>query len=88
MNRLVSVGYVGRTFMVRTLLDISALDTRVQEEICKYGILKNFRIVLWRQEPDETGSNWNARIQRIDGSPNNFGWWDVVPQMRERFNLA
>jgi hypothetical protein len=41
--------------------------------------------VLWRQEPDDTGSNWNARIERISsGSLNNFGGWDVVPNLRER----
>jgi hypothetical protein len=44
--------------------------------------------VVWRQEPDPTGCNWNARIDRLrgDGS-SDTSWWDVVPQMRERFNL-
>jgi hypothetical protein len=74
--------------VARSLVDISDLDTRVQDEISRYGNLKEFHIVLWRQEPDATGSNRNARIERISGgSLNNFGWWDVVPQLRDRFNL-
>jgi hypothetical protein len=75
--------------MERSLLDIGALDTRVQEEIAKYGSVKDFHIVLWRKQPDRTASNWNAHIQRVNGSPlDTFSWWDVVPEMRERFNLV
>jgi hypothetical protein len=74
--------------MARSLVDISELDSRVQEEVAKYGSIKDFHVVLWRQEPDASGSNWNARIERIKGtSLKTFSWWDVVPQMRERFNL-
>jgi hypothetical protein len=47
----------------------------------------DFHIVLWRQDPDTTGCNWNAHIERIRGSLTDSSWWDVVPQMRERFNL-
>jgi hypothetical protein len=75
----------------RSLLDISALDSRVQEEIAKYGTIKEFQVVLWRQEPDTTGCNWNARIEYIGrkraADSRDLTWWDVVPQMRERFNL-
>jgi len=74
--------------VTRSLLDIGALDTRVQEEVAKYGLIKDFHVALWRQEPDASGCNWNARIERISGgSLNNFTWWDVIPQMREQFNL-
>jgi len=74
--------------MARSLLDISALDTLVQNEVARFGNIKDFHVVLWRQEPDATGSNWNARIERIRGtSLETFSWWDVVPYMRERFNL-
>ena len=77
--------------MERSLLDISALDSRVQEEIAKYGTIKEFQVVLWRQEPDTTGCNWNARIEYIGrkraADSRDLTWWDVVPQMRERFNL-
>ena len=77
--------------MERSLLDISTLDSRVQEEIAKYGTIKEFQVVLWRQEPDTTGCNWNARIEYIGrkraADPRDLTWWDVVPQMRERFNL-
>lgn len=74
--------------MERSLIDIAALDIRVQEEVAKYGMLKEFRIVLWRQDPDTAGSNWNARIDRISGGAlDTFSWWDVIPKIRERFNL-
>ena len=77
--------------MERSLLDISTLDSRVQEEIAKYGTIKEFQVVLWRQEPDTTGCNWNARIEYIGrkraADSRDLTWWDVVPQMRERFNL-
>jgi hypothetical protein len=44
--------------------------------------------VLWRQEPDADGCNWNARIECVRGRHlNDCSWWDVVPQMRERFKL-
>jgi hypothetical protein len=75
----------------RSLLDINTLDSRVQEEIAKYGTIKEFQVVLWRQEPDTTGCNWNARIEYIGrkraADSRDLTWWDVVPQMRERFNL-
>jgi hypothetical protein len=75
----------------RSLLDISTLDSRVQEEIARYGTIKEFQVVLWRQEPDTTGCNWNARIEYIGrkraADSRDLTWWDVVPQMRERFNL-
>lgn len=59
-----------------------------EEQLARHSSLQDFKVVLWRQEPDATGSNWNARIERIrgDGS-SDTSWWDVVPQMRERFNL-
>ena len=49
--------------------------------------LKDFHIVLWRQGPDTTGCNWNAHIKRVRGSLTDSSWWEVVPQMRERFSL-
>jgi hypothetical protein len=74
--------------MVRLLIDISALDTRMQEQVAKHGSVKEFHVVLWRQDPDTIGCNWNARIERVAGcAVDDTTWWDVVPQMRERFNL-
>jgi hypothetical protein len=79
--------------MTRALIDISSLDVRVQEQVAKHGDLKDFHVALWRQDPDASGCNWNARIERVSGSANHpdsandSSWWDVVPQMRERFNL-
>ena len=76
------------TFVARSLIDISALDSRVQEQIANYGSIKDFHLVLWRQNPDASGCNWNARIGRVRASgSSDSSWWDVVPQMRECFNL-
>jgi hypothetical protein len=74
--------------MTRSLIDISSLDVRMQEQVATHGSIKDFHLALWRQEPDETGCNWNAHIERIrGGSTSDLSWWDVVPEMRERFNL-
>jgi hypothetical protein len=78
--------------MARSLIDIAGLDLQVQDEIAKYGTIKEFQVVLWRQEPDPTGCNWNARIEYIGrkraADSRDLTWWDVVPQLRERFNLG
>ena len=74
--------------MARSLIDIVALDLQLEEQLAKHASLKDFKVVVWRQEPDATGCNWNARIDWTRGrSSNDIGWWEVVPQMRERFNL-
>jgi hypothetical protein len=73
---------------VRALLDIGALDTQIQRRIAQHGSVKDFSVVLWRDEPDATGCNWNARIERVEGSrSDDSSWWGLVPQMRARFNL-
>jgi hypothetical protein len=75
-------------FMARAVIDMVTLDLRLEEELAKYANLKDFKVVLYRQDPDETGCNWNARIERVGGRHlNDCSWWDVVPQLRERFNL-
>ena len=77
------------TFPARSLLDIGTLDVRIQERLAKFGSIKEFQIVLWRDTPDATGCNWNARIKRLrDSAPTDLRWWDVIAQMRESFNLA
>jgi hypothetical protein len=40
--------------VARSLIDIVTLDLRIEEEISKYGTLKDFHIVLWRQDPDKS----------------------------------
>jgi hypothetical protein len=75
--------------VARSLIDITALDSRIQEQIAQYGSIKDFHVVLWRQEPDATGCNWNAHIERVRGrGSSDLTWWDVVPQMRERYSLT
>ena len=49
--------------MARSLIDIGSLDLRVQEEVAEHGSMKDFSLALWRQDPDSTGCNWNARIR-------------------------
>ncbi len=72
----------------RLLIGISELDSRIQDRITEYGSIKNFKVMLWRQDPDVTGSNWDARIYRISGDgAEDSSWWELVPQMREAFNL-
>lgn len=74
--------------MARFLIDILALDTQLEDQLAKHGSLTDFKLVVWRQEPDTTGCNWNGRIERLrGGSSSDTGWWGVVPQIRERFNL-
>jgi hypothetical protein len=76
------------TLMARSLIDISSLDVQVQEQVAKHGSVKDFHVALWRQDPDESGCNWNAHIERMrGGSSSDLSWWEVVPEMRERFNL-
>ena len=74
--------------MARSTLDILTLDERIEEEISKHGTLKDFHIVVWRHEPDETGCNWSGRIERVRGSRSlDVSWWDVLPKLREHYNL-
>ncbi len=75
--------------MPRSLIDIAMLDLRVQELIAKCGCLKDFHITLWRQEPDATGSNWNAHIGHA-GSPTEIPSRisEIVQLLRLEFNLA
>jgi hypothetical protein len=76
------------TFPSRQLVGIGELDSRLEGEIVQYGSIKAFRITMWREAPDETGCNWNARIDYLKGTKSNdSSWWDVVPQLRQRFNL-
>jgi hypothetical protein len=74
--------------MARALIDIGSLDLRVQEQVARHGNFKDFQLALWRQEPDSTGCNWNAHIDRIrGGSASDSSWREVVPELRERYNL-
>jgi hypothetical protein len=75
--------------MARSLIDIIALDVRVQERVLTVGSLKDFRIVLWRHEPDAAGCNWSGIIERVTGAPRDMpGCEQVIPALRGLFNLA
>jgi hypothetical protein len=51
--------------------------------------IKDFHITLWRNQRDAIGCNWNARVDRIKCDwTNDSAWWDVVPLLRNRFNLS
>ena len=67
----------------------SCVRIAVKEEVAKHGSIRELHVTLWRCNPDATGCNWNARIERVRGrnSSDAKRWWDVVPQMRGRFNL-
>jgi hypothetical protein len=54
--------------VARFLIDIVALDLQMEEQLAKHASLKDFKLVVWRQEPDTTGCNWNARIERLRGT--------------------
>ena len=73
--------------MRRALIDIASLDVQVQERVAEFGSFKDFQLTLWRQEPDSTGCNWDAHIERIRGASNDNGWTEVVPELREHYNL-
>ena len=74
--------------MARSLIDIGALDVRVQQQIAEHGSVKDFQVALWRQEPDASGCNWNAYIGRLrGGDATDPSWWEVIPRLRESFNL-
>ena len=73
--------------MARSLIDIVVLDLQLKEQLAKHASLKDFKLVVWRQEPDTTGCNWSARIERLKGDASDCSWWGVVPTMRKRFNL-
>ena len=74
--------------MGRALIDIAALDVRVQEQVAQHGNFKDFQLTLWRQDPDASGCNWDAHIERIRGEcANELRLHDVVPKLRQRYNL-
>ena len=66
--------------MARSLIDIAALDSRIQEQIAEYGSCKDFHLVLWRQKEDAAGCNWNAHIERIRGDPASEGSHQSAPR--------
>ena len=76
------------TFPARQSVEIGELDSRLEDKIAQYGSIKTFRITMWRADADRTGCNWDARVDRINGTESDdSSWWDVVPQLRQRFNL-
>jgi hypothetical protein len=75
--------------VARSLIDIAALDVRVQEQILTVGSLKDFCIVLWRHDPDAGGCNWDGSVERLDGATPDGPCCDrVIPGLRLLFNLA
>ena len=76
-------------FMARSLIKIDALDALLQEALGKVASTRDFQVSVWRQEPDATGCNWDARFERISRTDSaDKRWWQVVPDFRTRFNVA
>jgi hypothetical protein len=49
-----------------------------RRQYCRFGHLANAGEV----------AHWNALLERIMGTESSdLSWWDVVPQMRNLFNL-
>jgi hypothetical protein len=74
--------------MARAIVDIGTLDQLLHEELGSFESAEHFSSALWRQDPNGTGANWNARISRIRGNAADTRWWDVVPKLRETFSLV
>lgn len=65
--------------MARSLIAITELDSLIEQQLLKYGSLKDFHITLWRHDPDLSGCNWNARVDRIQQHRLAYtGWWQIT----------
>ena len=74
--------------MERKVVDINTLDQLVRDELAKGEAAQEFGVALWRQEPDETGANWNASVKRIgDRRALTPQLREVVPRLRASFSL-
>ena len=75
--------------MARSLIDIGALDTLLQEALGKVACGTDFHLTVWQQKLDATGCNWNAHFERIGRTDStDIRWWAVVPLLRATTNLA
>jgi hypothetical protein len=73
----------------RSVIDIGALDLKLQEQILTLGSLKDFHILLWQHEPDASGCNWNASIERVKERLSAPPIGDqLIPRLRTLFNLG
>jgi len=73
----------------RATIDIGRLDAIVQEELAAYCSINGFSFALWRDKTEPGGCNWNARLQPLQKcAAVDNAWWDVIPRLRERYNLT
>ena len=74
--------------MGRAVVDMNTLDQLIRDELAKVESVSDFGVALWRQEPDESGANWNAYLRRCQAKgSSDTRWWDVVPKLRAAFSL-
>ena len=73
----------------RDSVDIGKLDALVQEALANYCSVNGFSLTVWRDKGDPSGCNWNGRLEPLPKcAAVDTGWWDVIPRLRERYNLA
>jgi hypothetical protein len=74
--------------MTRAVVDLDTLDQLIRDELAKVERASDFGFAVWRQEPDESGANWNAYLRRCRGNDSaDTRWWDVVPRLRAAYSL-
>ncbi len=74
--------------MARSLIDIGSLDLHSRRSKSPGMQSEGFQSRALKEEPDSTGCNWNAHIERTgDTGTDDLRWHEVVPAMRRCFNL-
>jgi hypothetical protein len=74
--------------MARAVVDMNTLDQLVRDELDKLEGGKDFGVAaLWRQDPDETGANWDAVVRQFPGNASGRQRPDVVARLRASFSL-
>ena len=75
--------------MARAVVDINTLDQLVRDELDKLEGGKDFGVAaLWRQDPDESGANWNAVVRQFPGNASpDTERPDLVAKLRASFSL-
>jgi hypothetical protein len=74
--------------MARAVVDMNTLDQLVRGELDKLEGGKDFGVAaLWRQDPDETGANWDAVVRQFPDNASGGQRPDIVARLRASFSL-